>query len=397
MTPFYQLFFASFVLSSCLVFCLRQVRKTHFDFKKYFVVYSGKSDSGAQLLGGLPISLAIVSSIFFVSFFDFEWRVTKLLLGSFFFSSAVIIGYGYLDDRFELRPVVKLFSQLIAVFTFAVVNSLVLGDYFSTIMFIGLMFYGVGVLNGTNLLDGLDMMTVKISGMVYLSYAFLGYLYGSETVFNYSLLFFACLLPFTFYNKYPSKMHLGEIGGTFIGMSYLFLFTASFKDIRINRNFVDAFILCILPATISMAEVGISFMRRIYRGKSPFIGDRFHLHQLFRNYYELSVPRTTNVLALSYGVILSVSIYLTHATSVPKIFIYSGLCLSLGAFQLFYGKKYWIKKHRTADLKNFLSSLRKEDVVVIDSSKVDKFEFKILEKQSNIRKLEDYKKKDAAS
>lgn len=386
----------AFCISSLLVFALRQVRKTSFKFKKHFVVYSGKSDSGAQLLGGLPVSMAMLTGILLVSAFGYEWRVTKYLLGSFFLSSAFIISYGYLDDRFELRPIVKLAAQVLAVFSFSLVNSLVLGDYFSTIMFIGLMFFGIGTLNGTNLLDGLDMMTVKISCAVYLTYAFIGILYDSQTVLNYSLIFMACLLPFTFYNKFPSKMHLGEIGGTFIGLSYLFLFTAAFKDIRLNRNFVDAFILCIFPATISMSEVGISFMRRIYNGKSPFIGDRFHLHHIFRNYYNLSVPATTYLLSISYGAILLTGLSCMFFTNIPKVLTYAALCIGLGGFQLYYGKRYWIKKSSSTNLKNILTSLQKEDVFVIDSSMVDKFEFKVLkDKSDKIIQLDDYKKKES--
>ena len=144
-----------------------------------------------------------------------------------------------------------------------------------------------------------------------------------------------------------------------------------------------------------MSEVGISFMRRIYNGKSPFIGDRFHLHHIFRNYYNLSVPATTYLLSFSYGAILLTSLSCMFFTNIPKVLTYAALCIGLGGFQLYYGKRYWIKKSSSTNLKNILTSLQKEDVFVIDSSMVDKFEFKVLkDKSDKIIQLDDYKKKE---
>ena len=383
----------TFAISMTLVFCLRQIRKTNLKLKKYFVVFSGKSDTGAQLLGGLAISIAMTFGITTFSISSPSWHVNNYILGAFLLSSFIIIFYGYFDDRFELRPIVKLAAQFLAVFTFSAINSIVLGDVLSTIMFVGLMFYGLGTLNGTNLLDGLDMMTVKISSVVFLSFAAIGVMYNSNTVLNYSLAFFAGLLPFTFYNKYPSKMHLGEIGGTYIGMCYMFLFTACFKDLRYSMSFVDSFVVSILPLTISMGEVGISFLRRLYNGKSPFIGDRFHLHHISRNYYKVSVPLTTYLLSFTYGTILFSTLTLMYFTSIPKTILYVSTCVTIGVFQYSYGKKYWMKrKGQKFNLKNIMTSLRKEELVVIDSSKVDAFEFLRVSESKKVASLSEYRK-----
>lgn len=372
-------FVGVFALSTILLTLLYQVKNTKSSFlKRAFLVYSGKSNSGAQLLGGLPVGLSVIFGVLVLKLFQIKMALNLNMTLSFLIASTIILSYGYFDDRFELRPIVKLFCQTFSVLLFTAISAIDIGNDFSTIFFIFMAFYGIGVVNGTNLLDGLDLMTVKISSVVYGSYILISYLYGSDITMTYSLICLASLLPFSFYNKFPSKIHLGEIGGAYIGFTYMLLSASVFRDIFKYASFIDSFALAVFPMSISMVEVGISFLRRILNHKSPFKGDRFHIHHILRNYNHFSINKTTNLLALTYACILGGTIYLTTVVNIKFSVSYILSVLFLFAFQYQIGKKQWVKKKFDFSLKNFLTSLRKEHVVVIDSSKVDSFEFKIV-------------------
>lgn len=393
-----ELYFTYLTISFCLsltgLFALYSVRNTKSEIlKKRFLIYSGKSHSSAQLLAGLPVALTIIAMTPVVP-------IKTSVYVSYMVCSSLIVLYGYLDDRYELRPIVKLFSQIISTITFSVISSMVIGGEFSSFVFIVMTFYGVGVLNGTNLLDGLDTMTIKLSTVVYSTYIALGLYYSSPSSIMFSMICIGSLWAFTVFNKSPSKMHLGEIGGAFVGFTYLFLFSTLFNDLKSQMSLVDAMIIPVLPMTLSMGEVGISFVRRLINNKSPFKGDKFHLHHIFMNYYKMSSGQTTNILMFSYASFFVFSLSMLSLFELNIKLTYATLIFMIASFQGYFGSRFWIKKGFDFSLKNILKSLRKEQVTIIDSSMVDSFEFKIIdgEKTDPVedRKEEESDKKKAA-
>lgn len=389
-------FIGTFIFSLTSLIFLFHIRKTNISFlKNSLVLYSGKSSSGALLLGGLPIGTSIVLGIIAMKFIDTKIALNLQMTVSFLISSILILTYGYLDDKYEIRPIVKLFSQVLAVFIFTTVSAIDIGGVFSSILFIFFSVYGISVLNGTNLLDGLDLMTVKLSTLSYLTFCSIAYFYQSQATLLYSMICLGALLPFAIYNKFPSKMHLGEIGGAYIGFSYLILSISLFRDLQKTLSFIDAFSYCVLPMSLSLVEVGISFFRRIMNSKSPFKGDRFHIHQLLRNYYNFSINQTTNLLFAVYGVIFFASVFSIEMFGLKPMYIYPMTILSLCTFQFKIGKKYWVKRDFNFNLENFLTSLRKDHLIVIDNSKVDKFEFKLVDEDKKEQNDKDQYKKSA--
>lgn len=390
-------FVGTFIFSLITLISLFHIRKTENIFlKKNLVIYSGKSSSGALLLGGLPVGVSVVLGVVAMKFFDTKVALNFQMTLSFLISSGLILSYGYLDDRFEIRPIVKLFFQISAVFIFTTISAVDIGGIFSSILFIFYSFYGLSVLNGTNLLDGLDLMSVKLSTVAYLAFFSIAYMFNSQATMIYSLICLGSLLPFAVYNKFPSKMHLGEIGGAYLGFSYLLISISLFRDLQQTQSFIDAFSLSVLPMSLSVVEVGISFLRRIFNSKSPFKGDKFHIHQILRNYYQFSVRKTTNILTMLYTLTFTLSLTTIAFLGLKPMVAYPLTLAALCIIQFKIGKKYWIKKSFNFNLESFLTSLRKDHLLVIDNSKVDKFEFKIIDTQEKKNNNQKDKTKKAA-
>jgi UDP-GlcNAc:undecaprenyl-phosphate/decaprenyl-phosphate GlcNAc-1-phosphate transferase len=351
-------------------------------FKRMFHIPARKSVTNAVQLGGLPLSIGIflgILSLLYVPDPNHIFGVHDLRFVKYWLiSGSFIILYGYLDDKFELRPIVKLTTQLVSVFIFAFYTSWSFHNYYSSAAFIICSIWGLGVLNGSNLLDGLDTLTVKIGLVTYAIIGAMGTYYGSGATIIGTGICASALISFYFFNKEPAKIHLGEIGGSFIGFSYLLLCSFLYLKIKTTHQVFHATFVTLSLLSLPMVELGVSFLRRIFNRRSPFSGDRLHIHHILRNFHNFSASGTASVMAFSYTLVCLSTFGLAVfefplATFLVTVFLEISIYVAVGA-------KYWIG-HDTINFhpKALFNYLRKKDIMIIDSSKIDDFHITILQ------------------
>ncbi|MCR9206154.1 MAG: hypothetical protein NXH75_16340, partial [Halobacteriovoraceae bacterium] len=179
--------------------------------KKLFYIPARKSITNAVQLGGLPLSMAIIYGVFEIykhpSFESFFSVLDHYSIKYWLLSSCVIVLYGYLDDKFELRPFVKLLLQLFTVTLFAVLESRVVFPEWGALAFVVIGFWGLGVLNGSNLLDGLDTLTIKLGSVTFLTFLVISYNFSIPSSTLASLVALSALGSFYLFNKEPAKIH----------------------------------------------------------------------------------------------------------------------------------------------------------------------------------------------
>ena len=347
-----------------------------------FYVPARKSITNAVQLGGLPLSITIVLGFLQVfnhnNFSSFFSVLDHYTFKYWFFSASIIAFYGYFDDRFELRPVVKLMLQVFSIFTFALLESRVLFPHWSAVAFVVISFVGLGVINGSNLLDGLDTLTIKL-GMVSLgAFAIISFNYSMASVAVTTLITASALGSFYLFNKEPAKIHLGEIGGSFLGFSLILMSCLTYTGLtRMRFGHWNAFATCLMPLALPMTELSVSFLRRIYNRKSPFRGDKYHLHHILKNYHHYSPSHASTVFSLGYAACLAVGFSIGHFFG-PMIGT-GTLFLSLTLSYITLGRKHWSTKD-AIDLKPkaLFDFLLKKDVSVISSFEVDDFQIEII-------------------
>lgn len=321
---------------------------------------------------------ALIFSSRFSELQGFFSKVDHRLIQNFIIGGGIITLYGYFDDKLELRPIVKLFSQVLSVLAYATLSSHLHTQHHSQITFLVICFWGLGVVNGSNLLDGLDTLTLKLGTVSYSVFLFLGYYHNSPKIVICSILFLSCLSAFYFFNKAPAKIHLGEIGGSIVGFSLLLLSSFLWHAVKANHfSPVRSAVLAIIPLTLPMVELGVSFLRRIYNRKSPFTGDQLHVHHILNQEYGFSPSATASLMAAGYLATMAAAIYvqiLTHP------FIALGfLIISQVAIYLVIGFKHWHTKDSiNLSPRSMLEFLRKKDVTIIESSQIDDFKLTIL-------------------
>ncbi len=132
----------------------------------------------------------------------------------------------------------------------------------------------LGVTNAVNLFDGLDGLA---GGCIVLSFAAMSFLAHIADDLFVSILGMAVIggvVGFLRYNTHPAVIFMGDAGSQFLGFTagFLAIYLTSRSNTALNP--VLPFVILGLPIIDTVAIA----IRRLLQKRSPFIGDRQHLH-----------------------------------------------------------------------------------------------------------------------
>jgi UDP-GlcNAc:undecaprenyl-phosphate/decaprenyl-phosphate GlcNAc-1-phosphate transferase len=240
------------------------------------------------LLGGVAVFLAFSIPLALYILFgrvDFSIVPLKFFMAILGGGLVLIIG-GILDDKFSLPPkILWLFpaiASLIVVLSGIGVGIKFISNPFGNpisldYLLFGLPFSGIfmwlwmmGMIFTTKFLDGLDGLCAGIT------------LIGSFTLFTLSLtsrinqpitatiaiILCGALLGYMFYAFNPASIFFGEAGSTFCG------FMLGVLAIILGGKIATALLVMGLP----ILDIAWAIVRRVWYKRSPFQGDRLHLH-----------------------------------------------------------------------------------------------------------------------
>ncbi len=366
------IFFATTMLFTLLILSAKSPIRF---FKFLFYIPARKSTTNAVVLGGLVLSISTALTLYFFSQQSNTIEV-KFLINGLLLTTFVISVHGYLDDKFEISAKFKLICQSISTTIFLFFLHLAIPDIPLMAITPIIIFWGFGTLNGSNLLDGLDTITLKISFATFAFYFFLGHHYKIDDIEILSILMATPLLSFYIFNRAPAKIHLGEIGGNLLGMCYLFLsallFLMTYKEIGIfNSCFMS-----LTPLSLPMAELAISFIRRPSFGRSPFQSDRLHMHHILTLHKGMTASSAATRIALCYTTILIISAFsLVKLGALAAFFIlpltiitvYVKVCLDI----------WKTEEGRTPIFFYASKRLKKKKIKVIHADIIDNFILKV--------------------
>lgn len=234
--------------------------------------------------GGLAIAIAVVVTLFVVHGYS-------AMFAAFAAASLVMIVVGLLDDAYDLRWWWRIVSQVAAglimvywggvqvdyvgpIFTDA---PIVLGAW--AVPFT--LFATVGLINAVNMCDGADGLagSLCLVALVMLSAAAL--YSGNNQLFAWLLPITAAVAVFLVFNlrflgQRRAKVFLGNSGSAFLG------FTIAFMAFRLTQNSAHPVSPVLAPWLLAAPIVDclVLIARRLKLGRSPFHGDRDHMHHL---------------------------------------------------------------------------------------------------------------------
>ena len=247
-------------------------------------------------LGGLAIFIGCFLG--FISYWLMEgnylFNIIEIdMLKTFVISSTCFFLIGLVDDLFSISPVTRLFFQIaVACFTCSKGIGIISADLslasqeplifylLNLINLIGTIVWIVGITNAINWMDGLDCLA---GGIVFLisSSLFTVSILSEQTLYCAitASLCGACI-GFIKHNFKPLNILMGDGGSYFLGSSLAILSLIIISGNQYSFGSIN-FHISLIAFSLPILDMFFVIIRRIYRGKSPFLPDRTHLHHIF--------------------------------------------------------------------------------------------------------------------
>jgi UDP-GlcNAc:undecaprenyl-phosphate GlcNAc-1-phosphate transferase len=244
---------------------------------------------------------------------DDALRLRGVVLGSM-----VLLLGGLIDDRWDLSPwaqfAIQIGGAMIAVshiiFIEVFTNPLSGDEVWLSSRFLAAIItviWIVALINTVNWLDGLDGLAAGVGTIAALLFAWHSYRLGQEAVAAFPLALAGALLGFLPYNFAPARIFLGTAGAYVLGYNLATLAILSPAKIA----------TALLVLAVPIIDGAWRVIDRLRHGRSPFYGDRGHLH--FR-LVDQGVPVRRIVLGY-YAVSLTFGLVAIFAPGLMKLVI----------------------------------------------------------------------------
>jgi UDP-GlcNAc:undecaprenyl-phosphate/decaprenyl-phosphate GlcNAc-1-phosphate transferase len=213
------------------------------------------------LLGGAVIVIASMATLLiFQDRFEFQQLIT-ILLGAAFMSLL-----GVYDDRWGLRPILKLLGQILAACLLILSGVRVMSFPFEWLNFLVSLIWIVGLTNSLNLLDNMDGLSSGVAAVCAAFFMVTAALSRQTYVGALAAALLGAALGFLFYNFNPASIFMGDTGSLFLG----FLLAAIGIKLRFPDNvpFVT-WMVPVLIMGIPIFDTTLVFLSRLRRGQNP--------------------------------------------------------------------------------------------------------------------------------
>ena len=272
-------FLGSFIVTFIVMpFGLKLIRNLNItDKPNSRKVHRQETPSGGGLIIFFGICISMIS-------FIIQFNEHLMLSTSYFLGLLIIFIMGFMDDKNDLSPKIKLLAQVVSATIFiSLSNEFININFFDSNLFSVLftIFFIISVVNAYNLIDGLDGLA---SGLAIISIFSLLILFES----SFSIIFYSIigiLFAFLRRNSYPAKIFLGNTGSYMLGYSVAVLSVLIISKTQIyDMNFYIHIICVILCIGLPIIDTTYAFLRRLWNGERIFKADKKHLHHIILSY-----------------------------------------------------------------------------------------------------------------
>jgi UDP-GlcNAc:undecaprenyl-phosphate GlcNAc-1-phosphate transferase len=256
-------------------------------------------------VGGIAFAVATFAAML-------VWAPKDQLIVSSLLGGAVILLFGIWDDRVGLSYRMKFVGQVLA----AVIVVVFAGIRISSVPFLDdvllpawvsvplTLMVIVGVTNAVNLSDGLDGLAGGLSLISFAGIAYLAYQANESLLVLLTVSVLGGLLGFLRFNTHPARIFMGDAGSQFLGH---YLAVAAILLTDATRTAYSPLLALFLLGVPLLDTVGV-MIHRYLQGRSPFVGDRSHVH------YRLLASGLTHGQAVTL-------IYVVHALMVGCAYV----------------------------------------------------------------------------
>ncbi len=243
--------------------------------------------SPVPLLGGAAIYVAvIVALLLFGLHVDYVAQVASILIGATLMSM-----FGVWDDKWGMRPIIKLFGQILAasILVFSGVQVGFLHNFIpwhGQIPFLGVdpvnwlatVIWVVIITNALNLMDNMDGLAGGVAAVAAVFFFLIATLTHQILVAPLAAVLVGACIGFLYYNFNPASIFMGDTGSLFLG----FMLAAVGIKLKFpeNTDFVT-WMVPLLVLGVPLFDTTLVTLSRIRRGIPISRGGKDHFsHRL---------------------------------------------------------------------------------------------------------------------
>ncbi|MCL4459092.1 MAG: undecaprenyl/decaprenyl-phosphate alpha-N-acetylglucosaminyl 1-phosphate transferase [Chloroflexi bacterium] len=212
------------------------------------------------LLGGISIYVASALALFI---FAERFYVPQLI--AIFIGATLVSFLGIWDDRWGLRPLLKLGGQTTAALILIAVGVHVeflrqpILNYAVTIIWV------VGITNALNLLDNMDGLSGGVAAIASAFFFLLAVGSGQFLVASLAAALLGACLGFLYYNFNPATIFLGDTGSLFLG----YALAAVGIKLRFENTDIVTWMIPVMVLLLPIFDTTLVVVSRLRRGLNP--------------------------------------------------------------------------------------------------------------------------------
>lgn len=289
-------------------------------------------------LGGVAIFCSFtITTLLFATMVDYK-QANFLIT-----SSIILFALGLKDDLHGVNPKTKFLLQLVVALILVVAGGFRLSSLYGVFylwevdVFWGGVFSIIVIIfvnNAFNLIDGVDGLAGTLGGLATLSF---GLFFAISNDYPYAFIAFAmfgAISGFLIFNRAPAKIFMGDTGALIIGLVCVIL---AIKFIELNKigsvpnpRFYSAPSIAVAVLLVPIFDSLRIFFIRILHKKSPFKGDRNHLHHRLQR-LGYSANKIVLLLGLFTVSMVFLSVKLQHLGNFTLISLLISVCVLINA------------------------------------------------------------------
>ena len=327
---------------------------------------------GLGLMGSMFLTIVVLWNIPFdteIPFFQTvnQSRFFGLIVGGFMAWSL-----GFVDDLFKISARWKLLGQFVlaifAIHTGFAIEQLK-GPFFQEID-LGFMVWPITILwvvtimNGINLIDGLDGLAGGIVTTVLITLGVILWSSGSLPLLLVIMSLFGAIIGFLLFNRPPAITFMGDSGSQFLGYMTALLSIWATESADGKQSMLPLLILA-----IPLLDVFFAFTRRLLKGIPFYSADRDHIHH--RLLAKGFSPFKSVVILVTLSFIFSVISLVTVYNSYLQGFSFTvGLLI---CFFILYFLEYDLLRKPMASIQGQNNLRKRRELMIMLADQIDDY------------------------
>ncbi|HEC22219.1 MAG TPA: undecaprenyl/decaprenyl-phosphate alpha-N-acetylglucosaminyl 1-phosphate transferase [Chloroflexi bacterium] len=257
------------------------------------------------MLGGVAIYVGLVAAVVMT-----DTRPYQEMMGVLGGATVVTL-FGLWDDRFEMKPLIKLAGQTIAALIL-ILSGVQVTIFSSQILNVGLTWFWIlGICNAINFLDNMDGLAAGIAAVASGFFLVLAVVEGLGLVASLAAAMVGACVGFLYHNFNPARLFMGDAGSLLLGFVLAVL---GIKLEFVGRPLDVTWMIPIIILGLPIFDTTLVVISRLRRGKPVYQGGKDHTSHRLVSVLGMDPSRSVMTLYLIAAVLGLVALMLRDAT-----------------------------------------------------------------------------------